>query len=55
MFAATNAAKVSGYRVAFIAAAVMLGAGAVIMAAAIRRRDVENLDMTQLAPSAAAA
>ena len=55
VFAATNAAKVSGYRVAFIAAAVMLGAGAVIMAATIRRRDVENLDMTQLAPSAAAA
>jgi predicted MFS family arabinose efflux permease len=55
LFAASNAAKVSGYRVAFIAAAVMLGAGAVIMAATIRRRDVENLDVTQLAPSAAAA
>jgi EmrB/QacA subfamily drug resistance transporter len=55
LFAATNAAKVSGYRVAFIAAAVMLGVGAVIMAATIRRRDVENLDVTQLAPSAAAA
>ena len=55
LLAATNAAKVSGYRVAFIAAAVMLGAGAVIMAAMIRRRDVENLDVVQLAPSAAAA
>jgi EmrB/QacA subfamily drug resistance transporter len=55
LLAATTAAKVSGYRVAFIAAAIMLGAGAVIMAATIRRRDVENLDVTQLAPSAAAA
>jgi EmrB/QacA subfamily drug resistance transporter len=53
--AATTAAKVSGYRVAFVAAAIMLGAGAVILAATIRRRDVENLDVTQLATSAAAA
>ena len=51
----TTAAKVSGYRVAFITAAIMLGAGAVILAATIRRRDVENLDVAQLAPSAAAA
>jgi EmrB/QacA subfamily drug resistance transporter len=55
LLAATTAAKVSGYRVAFIAAAIMLGAGAVILAATIRRRDVENLDVAQLAPSAAAA
>jgi EmrB/QacA subfamily drug resistance transporter len=55
ILAASTAAKVSGYRVAFIAAAVMLGAGGVILAATIRRRDVANLDMTELAPSAAAA
>jgi EmrB/QacA subfamily drug resistance transporter len=53
--AASTAAKVSGYRVAFIAAAVMLGAGAIIMAAAVRRRDLESLDLQELAPSAAAA
>jgi hypothetical protein len=46
---------VSGYHVAFIAAAVMLGAGAIIMAVAVRRRDVESLDLEELAPSAAAA
>ena len=55
LFAATTAAKVSGYRVAFIAAAVMLGAGAVILAATVRRRDVENLNVEELAPSAVAA
>jgi hypothetical protein len=55
LFAATTAAKVSGYRVAFIAAAVMLGAGAVILAATVRRRDVENLTVEELAPSAVAA
>jgi EmrB/QacA subfamily drug resistance transporter len=53
--AASTAAKVSGYHVAFIAAAVMLGAGAIIMAAAVRQRDVEKLDLQELAPSAVAA
>jgi hypothetical protein len=53
--AANTAAKVSGYHVAFIAAAIMLGAGAVIMAVAVRRRDVESLDLDELAPSAVAA
>ena len=55
LLAASTAAKVSGYRVAFVAAAIMLGAGAVLMAATIRRRDVENLDVNDLAPSAATA
>jgi EmrB/QacA subfamily drug resistance transporter len=55
LLAASTAAKVSGYRVAFVAAAVMLGAGAVIMALTVRRRDVENLSVEELAPSAAAA
>src|SRR5581483_683197 len=53
--AASTAAKVSGYQVAFIAAAVMLGAGAIIMAVAVRQRDIEELELTELAPSAAAA
>jgi EmrB/QacA subfamily drug resistance transporter len=53
--AANTAAKVSGYHVAFIAAAIMLGAGAVIMAVAVRRRDVESLDLEELASSAVAA
>jgi EmrB/QacA subfamily drug resistance transporter len=52
--AAVTAAKVSGYHVAFIAAAVMLAAGALILATAVRRRDVENINV-ELAPSAAAA
>jgi EmrB/QacA subfamily drug resistance transporter len=52
--AATTAAKVSGYHVAFIAAAAMLAAGAVILAVAVRRRDLESLDL-ELAPSPAAA
>jgi len=52
--AATSAAKVSGYHVAFTAAAVMLAAGAVIMAVAVRRRDLEAIDL-ELAPSAVAA
>jgi len=55
LFAASTAAKVSGYRVAFLAAAIMLGAGALLLAATIRRRDVENLDVNQLAPSPATA
>jgi hypothetical protein len=53
--AASTAAKVSGYHVAFIAAAVMLGAGAILMAAVVRRRHVENLDLDALATSPVAA
>jgi EmrB/QacA subfamily drug resistance transporter len=52
--AASIAARVSGYRLAFLAAAVMLGAGAVLMAVAVRRRDVEDLDL-ELTPAAVAA
>ncbi len=52
--AATNAAKVSGYHVAFLAAAVMLAAGAVVLAVAVRRRDLEAISL-ELAPSAVAA
>jgi EmrB/QacA subfamily drug resistance transporter len=52
--AATTAAKVSGYHVAFIAAAAMLAAGAVILAVLVRPRDLENLNL-ELAPSGAAA
>jgi EmrB/QacA subfamily drug resistance transporter len=51
---AATAARVSGYQVAFTAAAVMLAAGGVILAATVRRRDLENIDL-ELAPSAAAA
>ena len=51
---AVTAAKVSGYHVAFIAAAVMLAAGAVILATAVRRRDLENISV-ELTPSAAVA
>jgi EmrB/QacA subfamily drug resistance transporter len=39
------AATVSGYQVAFIAAAVMLGTGAVILTLALRRRDLEGLEL----------
>jgi EmrB/QacA subfamily drug resistance transporter len=52
--AASATARVSGYRVAFLAAALMLGAGAVLMAVVVRRRDVEELDL-ELTPSAVAA
>jgi EmrB/QacA subfamily drug resistance transporter len=52
--AAAVAARVSGYHVAFLAAAIMLGAGAVILALLLRRRHVENLEL-ELAPSALAA
>jgi EmrB/QacA subfamily drug resistance transporter len=38
------AARVSGYQVAFAAAAVMLGAGAVILMVALRKRDLERLE-----------
>jgi hypothetical protein len=55
LFAASATAKVSGYHVAFIAAAVMLAAGAVILAVTVRRRDVEALNVEELAPSAVAA
>jgi hypothetical protein len=49
------AARVSGYHVAFIAAAVMLAGGVAILGLVVRRRDLENLDLQELAPSAAAA
>jgi len=52
--AAADAARVSGYHIAFIAAAVLLAAGAVILAVAVRRRDLEIIDL-ELAPSAVAA
>jgi EmrB/QacA subfamily drug resistance transporter len=45
------AARVSGYHVAFLAAAVMLAAGAVILVALVRRRDERKLD-TDLATAA---
>jgi EmrB/QacA subfamily drug resistance transporter len=53
--AASVAARVSGYHVAFIAAAVMLAAGAVILAVAIRRRDLEAFNLEELASSPVAA
>ncbi len=53
--AAAVAARVSGYHVAFIAAAVMLGAGAVILAVGVRRRDLESLNLEELASSPVAA
>jgi EmrB/QacA subfamily drug resistance transporter len=53
--AASLAARVSGYHVAFIAAAVMLAAGVAILGLVVRRRDLENFDLQELAPSAAAA
>jgi predicted MFS family arabinose efflux permease len=44
--AATSvAAKVSGYHVAFAAAAIMLAVGAVILALTIRARDVRGLEL----------
>ncbi len=55
LLAASTAAKVSGYHVAFIAAAIMLGSGAIILAAAVRQRDVEALGVEELAPSTVAA
>jgi hypothetical protein len=39
------AARVSGYHVAFAAAAVMLGAGALIMVLALRRRHVRAIEL----------
>jgi EmrB/QacA subfamily drug resistance transporter len=52
--AAAVAARVSGYHVAFGAAAAMLGAGGLILALALRPRDVRSLD-TELVPAAVAA
>jgi EmrB/QacA subfamily drug resistance transporter len=50
------AARVSGYHVAFWAAAVMFAAGAVILAVAIRPRDVRALDLElELSPATVAA
>lgn len=43
--AAKTAALVSGYHVAFAAAAVMLALGAVILVAVVRQRDVESLEL----------
>jgi EmrB/QacA subfamily drug resistance transporter len=42
--AAVLAARVSGYHVAFLAAALMLGAGVVIMAVALRRRHIREVE-----------
>ncbi len=52
--AAVLVARVSGYHVAFAAAAVMLGAGAVILVLALRPRDVRDLDL-EISPAALAA
>ena len=52
--AASLAARVSGYHVAFTAAAIMLGAGALILGLGLRRRDLEGLEL-ELVPSTAAA
>jgi hypothetical protein len=48
--AAAVAARVSGYHVAFAAAAIMLGAGVLIMVLALRRRHVRAIE---LAPATA--
>jgi EmrB/QacA subfamily drug resistance transporter len=53
--AASVAARVSGYHVAFAAAAVMLGAAAVILAVGLRQRHLEGLNLEELNPSAVAA
>jgi EmrB/QacA subfamily drug resistance transporter len=52
--ATATSALVSGYHVAFAAAAAMLGAGAVILGLVLRRRHLEGLDL-ELTPSAAPA
>jgi EmrB/QacA subfamily drug resistance transporter len=52
--ASTLAARVSGYQVAFTAAAAMLGAGALILAIALRGRHVRALER-ELVPAAAPA
>jgi EmrB/QacA subfamily drug resistance transporter len=48
------AARVSGYHVAFLAAALMLAAGALILALALRPRHIRDLE-GELAPAVAAA
>jgi EmrB/QacA subfamily drug resistance transporter len=48
------AARVSGYHVAFGAAAILLALGAVLLATVLRRRHVESLEL-DLVPSGAAA
>ena len=48
---AAIAARVSGYHVAFAAAAIMLGIGAVILVVGLRRRHLEGLEL-ELTPSA---
>jgi EmrB/QacA subfamily drug resistance transporter len=53
--AASLAARVSGYHVAFAAAAVMLGAAALILALVLRPRHLEGLALEELTPSAVAA
>jgi fucose permease len=52
--ASLTAARVSGYQVAFTAAALMLVAGAVILAVFLRRRDVEQIELEPAAVVAAA-
>jgi Na+/melibiose symporter-like transporter len=52
--AAQLAARVSGYHVAFAAAAVMLAVGALILVAALRRSHERNLDLDLTASIAAA-
>jgi len=47
-------AAVAGYHVAFLAAAIMLAAGAVILAVALRRRHLQGLEL-ELSPSPVAA
>jgi EmrB/QacA subfamily drug resistance transporter len=39
------AARVSGYHIAFLAAAIMLGGGAALMAVALRRRHVKEVEL----------
>jgi EmrB/QacA subfamily drug resistance transporter len=48
--AAALAARVSGYHVAFAAAAGMLAAGAIILMVALRRRDLERFESAELTP-----
>ena len=45
------AAKVSGYDVAFAAAAIMLGAGALILATMLRPRHVRDVELELTSPS----
>ncbi len=52
-FVGHQAALVSGYHVAFAAAAVMLGVGAIILALVVRRRDVDALELDPAALPAA--